>query len=100
MIEKSFQPYYEVTGLGEVTDPNIIYDLQYELNALQVYTNNEVTHVNELEFSGKTNDQPSQERLNFLLDPAVDRVHSDLTEDQQEDFKRAATKYLRTYQFI
>src|SRR5690625_2974781 len=99
-IEQSFQPYYEVTGLGEVTDPNVLYDLQYELNALQVYTNNEVTHVNELEFSGKTNDQPSQERLNFLLDPAVDRFKSDLTEDQQEDFKRAATKYLRTYQFI
>src|SRR5699024_7807334 len=30
-IQEAFQDYYEVTGLSDVTDPNILYDLQYEL---------------------------------------------------------------------
>src|SRR5690625_3021697 len=99
-IEKAFQPYYEVTGLGEITDPNILYDLQYELNAMQVYTSTEVNQVNELEFTGKLKDKRAQGRLNSLIDPAKDRFENDLTEEQQEDFKSAATKYLRTYQFV
>src|SRR5699024_6355020 len=72
-IKESFQRYYEVTGLSEVTDPNLLYDLQYELEAMQVYTSTEVNQVNELEFSGKANDKRSQVRLNAFLDPAVDR---------------------------
>ncbi|HZW68890.1 MAG TPA: hypothetical protein VFF20_09870 [Pseudogracilibacillus sp.] len=70
-VEKSIQddPEYEVTGLSEVTDPNILYDLQYELNAGQVYTSTEVNQVNELEFSEKINDKRAQSRLNYLLDP-------------------------------
>src|SRR5699024_6110528 len=70
-VEKSIQddPEYEVTGLSEVTDPNILYDLQYELNAGQVYTSTEVNQVNKLEFSEKINDKRAQSRLNYLLDP-------------------------------
>src|SRR5690625_5932 len=99
-IQNAFQPYYEVTGLGEVTDLNILYDLQYELNAMQIYTSTEVEQVNELEFSGKLNDKRAQQRLNSFIDPAKDRFEKDLTKEQQEDFKSATTKFLRTYQFV
>ncbi len=37
-IKDSFQPYYETTGLEEVTDPNILYDLQAELEPYQIFT--------------------------------------------------------------
>src|SRR5690625_5635358 len=57
VIQQSFQPYYEVTGLSDVTDPNILYDLLYELDAMQVYTNREVNQVSELEFSDKLKDK-------------------------------------------
>lgn len=99
-IEEAFQPYYEVTGLGEVTDPNILYDLQFELNAMQVYTSTEVNQVSELEFTGKLADKRAQQRLNSLIDPAKDRFEKDLTADEQENFKSAVTKFLRTYQFV
>src|SRR5690625_3274808 len=99
-IKEAFQPYYEVTGISEATDPNILYDLQYELNAMQVYTSIEIDQVNELEFSGKAGDRRAQIRLNAFLDPAVDRFKHDLTEEQQETFKRSVTKFVRTYQFI
>src|SRR5699024_9738894 len=77
-----------------------LYDLQYELEAMQVYTSTEVNQVNELEFSGKANDKRSQVRLNAFLDPAVDRFEHDLEEEEQEAFKSAVTKFVRTYQFI
>ena len=99
-IRDAFQPYYEVTGLSEVTDPNLLYDLQYELNAIQVYTSSEVKQVNELEFSGKLKDKRAQARLNSLLDPAMDRFEKELTEEEQEAFKSSVTKYIRTYQFV
>src|SRR5699024_5523752 len=47
-IKEAFQPYYEVTGISEVTDPNVLYDFQYELDAMQVYSLQEVQQVNEL----------------------------------------------------
>lgn len=99
-IKEAFQPYYEVTGISEITDPNILYDLQYELNAMQVYTSTEVDQVNKLEFSGKLKDKRVQARLNSLIDPAVDRYKHDLKEEQQDAFKRSVTKFVRTYQFI
>src|SRR5699024_5630916 len=80
--------------------PNILYDLQYELNAMQVYTSTEVDQVNELEYSGRLNDKRAQVRLNSLIDPAVDRFKNDLTEEQQDTFKSTVTKFVRTYQFV
>jgi type I restriction enzyme R subunit len=41
-IQEAFQAYYEVTGLSDVTDPNILYDLQYELDSMQVYQQSEI----------------------------------------------------------
>src|SRR5699024_8081325 len=67
---------------------------------MQVYTTSEVEQVNEIEFSGKLKDKRAQARLNSLLDPAVDRVEKELTEEQQEAFKSSVTKYIRTYQFV
>ncbi|MFB4165468.1 type I restriction endonuclease subunit R [Alteribacillus sp. JSM 102045] len=100
-IQQAFQTYYEVTGLDEVTDPNILYDVQHELDAMQVYTEEELEAVSNLEFS----DHPSkntkiQTKLNSFLDPAVERFKSELNEEQQEQFKSAATKFVRTYSFV
>src|SRR5690625_337863 len=99
-IQASFQPYYEVTGLSDVTDPNILYDLQYQLDAMQVYTSSEVNVVSELEFHNKLKDKRAQERLNPILDQAKDRYEKDLTKEQQEQFKTSTTKFIRTYAFV
>lgn len=100
IIQASFQPYYEVTGLSDVTDPNILYDLLYELDAMQVYTTAEINAVSELEFSDKLKDNRAQERLNPILDQAVDRFKTELTEEQQDQFKSSTTKFIRTYSFV
>lgn len=100
VIQEAFQSYYEVTGLSDVTDPNILYDLQYELDAMQVYTTSEINAVSELEFKGKLKDKRAQERLNPILDQAVDRFDKELTEEQQDQFKSSASKFIRTYSFV
>lgn len=99
-IQKAFQPYYEVTGLESTTDPNLLYDLQQELDACQVYTEEEINQVCELEFSGKKKTTKTQEKLNSILDHAVNRFNKDLTQEQKDDFKGASTKFIRTYSFI
>jgi len=99
-IQKAFQPYYEVTGLEEVTDPNLLYDLHNELNAYQTYTNEEIEGVCELEFDGKKKTSRTQEKLNAILDYAVNRFNRELADEQKDDFKGTATKFVRTYSFV
>lgn len=99
-IQEAFQAYYEVTALSEVTDPNILYDLKFELDATQVYTTNELNVVSELQFQGKLKDTRNQAQLNPILDQATDRFKNDLTKELQDQFKSSATKFLRTYSFV
>lgn len=99
-IQRAFQPYYEVTGLESTTDPNLLYDLESELDACQVYTKEEIEEVCNLEFSEKRKTSKTQEKLNSILDKAVNRYNKELSKEQQEDFKGATTKFVRTYSFI
>ncbi|KMN72590.1 restriction endonuclease subunit R [Bacillus cereus] len=99
-IKDSFQPYYESTGLEEVTDPNILYDLQAELEPYQIFTEKEVQVVNELEIKGGFKKQTkAQTELNSWIDRGVDRFKN-LEEEEKGAFKAATTKFVRTYAFI
>lgn len=100
-IQDAFQTYYEVTGLGEKTDPNILYDLQNELDAMQVYTNEEVDTIANLEYGDQSAKSARfQGKLNAALDPGVERYKNELDEDVQEHFKSSAMKFVRTYAFV
>lgn len=99
-IKASFQPYYESTSLSEVTDPNILYDLQGELEPYQIFTEEEVHKVNEIELNGGIKKSTSaQTALNAEIDKGVERYKT-LSAEEQEAFKAAATKFTRTYGFI
>ncbi|WP_239710282.1 MULTISPECIES: type I restriction endonuclease [unclassified Mammaliicoccus] len=100
-IQEAFQMYYEVTGLGEVTDPSLLHDLQYELDAMQVYTEEEVDIIANLEYSEQSAKSARfQGKLNATLDIAVERYKNDLQDKKQEQFKSSAVKFVRTYAFI
>ncbi|MFS0878697.1 type I restriction endonuclease subunit R [Metabacillus niabensis] len=99
-IKASFQPYYESTSLSEVTDPNILYDLQGELEPFQIFTEEEVQKVNEIEINGGVKKSTSaQTVLNAEIDKGVER-YKNLSIEEKEAFKAAATKFTRTYGFI
>lgn len=100
-IQTAFQTYYEVTGLSEATDPNILYDVQHELDAMQVYTVEEIDTVADLVYSDQpTKSARNQGKFNAALDPGVQRFTTELDEDAQEHFKASAMKFVRTYAFI
>ncbi|MFK8795647.1 type I restriction endonuclease subunit R [Planococcus plakortidis] len=99
-IQASFQPYYEATILSETTDPNLLYDLQAEIDPYQVYTEEEVAAVNELEVvTGLKKSTKAQIELNAWIDKGVER-YKKLSEEEQETFKSTATKFIRTYGFV
>ncbi|NMI06729.1 type I restriction endonuclease subunit R [Paenibacillus sp. SZ31] len=99
-MKASFQPYYESTSLSEITDPNILYDMQAELELYQVFTEEEVQRVNELEvIGGAKKSSKAQAELNAVLDKGVERFKK-LSVEEQFTFKQAATKFTRTYGFI
>lgn len=100
VIKESFQPYYESTSLSEVTDPNILYDMQAEIEPYQVFTEDEVQQVNEIEVAGGvTKSTRAQTTLNAILDQGVERF-KDLSDEEQFAFKQIATKFTRTYGFV
>lgn len=99
-IQAAFQDYYEVTGIESTTDPNILYDLENELGNCQVYNEEEMNQVCDLEFSGGKKSDKAQEKLNAILDKAVDRFNKELDDEVKEQFKAAATKFIRTYSFV
>ena len=99
-IQQAFQPYYEVTNLERITDPNLLYDLQRELDAYQIYTEEEIDGVCKLEFSNRKKTAKTQEKLNSILDQSVRRYGRELNREEQDEFKGAAGKYIRTYSFI
>lgn len=41
-IFRAFKPYYDKTGLAEVSDPSKLETLKHELNQMQIYYWNEV----------------------------------------------------------
>ena len=97
-IRASFQPYYESTSLSKISDPNILYDMQAELEPYQVFTEEEVQKVNELEVTGGVK-KSTQAELNALLDKGVERFKK-LSGEEQFTFKQVATKFIRTYGFV
>src|SRR5579883_2078863 len=93
-IQQSFQPYYEKTLLSQSTDPNLLYDLQAELAAFDLYTEDEVNRFAELYFNPKS----TQDKLQAALAPAVERFQ-DATPQEQHDFRHKLNHYARTYAF-
>ncbi|PNQ80777.1 type I restriction endonuclease subunit R [Paenibacillus sp. F4] len=99
-IQASFQPYYELTSLSEITDPNILYDMQSEIEPYQVFTEEEIQKVNEIEVTGGvTKSTKAQTQLNAVLDKGVER-YKKLSVEEQLVFKQVATKFTRTYSFV
>jgi len=95
VIQKSFQPYYEKTLLSEATDPNLIYDLERQLEEFHVYERREIQDFSHLFFDPKS----TQDQLYAFLAPIVDR-YKDLVKEERPDFKGKLTDYIRLYSFL
>ncbi len=68
-IRESFEPYYKTATLTDVSDPNMIFDLQLKLDSNNIYTQNEVEQFAEAYFDPKG----MQEAMSAAVKPAADR---------------------------
>jgi len=100
-IKISFQPYYELTGITEKSDPNRLYDLKSKIEEKQIIWQSEVDNFAEQYF--KNPDMHSKKihsLLNAYIDPAVDRFKVLETEEEQEDWKHSLLSFTRAYSFL
>ena len=94
-ILESFLPYYRTAALEEVTDPNIIHELQIKLDKVGVYFQTEVEAFAQAFFDPKR----KQAGLHLHLKPAADRF-KELEDEDAEQFRKDLTTFLRMYDFL
>lgn len=109
-ILNSFQPYYELTTVEEVSDPNHLYDLKTEIEKAQVIWQSEIDNFCNVFFkSAKLLSANEQRKLDAYIDPAVERYkvlpeetqQGDVVYDiSQENFKHTLQTFTRTYSFL
>jgi type I restriction enzyme, R subunit len=94
-IQKAFEPYYEKTFLNESTDPNLLYDLENRIEEFHYFSNKDLDKFAKVYFSSKG----TQDKLNNILRPVVDRYDS-AEEKDQVVFRAAVNDFVRLYSFI
>jgi type I restriction enzyme, R subunit len=73
-IYKAFKPYYEVTDIGEMPDPQQLYTLQHELKESPVINPADIGQFCEIWFRNRRDSTPGEHKqLNAILDQAVER---------------------------
>ena len=99
-IQEAFKPYYQATIVEEVTEPNLLYDIESHLHAYGIYLKDELDRFNNIYFKPKDKKTSKDGAiLNHLIDLAVERFKK-LDEQQKQDFSSQATKFIRLYSFI
>lgn len=68
-IKEAFEPYYSTAALTDVTDPNLIFELQMKLDAHDIYTHAEVEQFAHAYFDPKG----TQEAMSAAVKPAAER---------------------------
>jgi type I restriction enzyme R subunit len=92
---ESFLPYYRTATLENVTDPNIVHELQIKLDKAGVYYPAEIEGFAEAFFDPKR----KQAGLHAWLKPAADRFR-ELDEEQQGQFRKDLGTFVRMYDFL
>jgi len=99
-IQRSFQPYFRQTIIGETADPHRLYELQHELEAAQVFSSAEVDGFCEAFYTPKSKQTASEQaRMYGYLDPGVDRFRA-LEEEAQEEFRSALKAFVNLYAYL
>jgi len=76
-ILEAFQPYYEVTAVGDQADPHQLYALQDALAAFGIFHEDEVDAFCRIFFKPKASQSASDHaQMNAILDPAITRFNA------------------------
>ena len=104
-IVDAFSPYYEVTTLADVTDPNIVHDTERKISVVGIYEASEVHALVDDYLIKKGNSA-----LERWIKPAVDRhdvrqreaveAGDTATVDELAMFRKDVNTYVKQYDFL
>lgn len=95
-IEADFQDYYGESTLDRGTDPQKLYNMKFEVEALGVFTPEEVNEFAELFVIQKA---PGQ-KISPLFSKIIQGRFSKLKEKEQTSFRDALKRYVTQYSFV
>jgi type I restriction enzyme, R subunit len=98
-IQAAFRPYYEVTGLEAVSDPNQIYELEGRLFKFGILDRGEIERFAQTFYKGPL-DGADRARLEGLVRHAVARFETEDDGGRQEEFRQLVRSYMRFYSFV
>lgn len=98
-IQAAFRPFFEVTELAAVSDPNQIYELEGRLKTFGIIDGAEVERFAETFYRGALTSQ-DRIRLEGLVRQAVARFKQEDDEGRQEEFRQLLKSYARFYSFL
>lgn len=94
-IQSAFEVYYDRTALATETDPNLLYDIQYQLEDFELYTDTDVDNFARIYYDPKA----TQDKLHAILVPVIDRYQA-TAEEEQFAFRNQLKDFVRLYAFI
>ena len=100
-IQNAYKPYFETTQIDNVTDPNVVNDLLYQLHEYGIYHKEEIDEFVELFYKEKrTHSQNSM--MDNIMDKGVERYCYLEEEDEKcaDEFKKKCQKYITFYNFL
>ena len=95
-IQNDFQNYYQSTILDQGTDKQKLYNLKYEIEKADVFTNDEVINFIEMFVRKKV----KSEVLSPFFKRIVDEGYIPLSDEDKDKFRKLVIKYVRQYSFI
>lgn len=97
-IQAAFKPYYEEAYIQEETDPNLIFDVQYQIESHPIYYEEEMEEFCTI-YMDSSQEKHKLGLMNRELDKAVDRFR-ELELEEQEIFRSKSLRLIRLYDFL
>ena len=98
-IQEAFQPFYQETSISQEVNADLIYKLQKELHAYNLYSANDIEAFCNIYYSGKKQDNTMMGKMSSALKPIADRYEK-LSPDERYNFRRQVRSYIKWYGYI
>jgi len=98
-IQNAFRPFFEVTSVEAISDPNQVYELESRLFSFAYLDQGEIGRFADSYFRGQLTGS-DRSRLEGLVREAVGRFVADEDEGRQEEFRQLLKSFMRFYSFV
>lgn len=95
-IKLGYQDFFQTTYLDKETDKQKLYNLKYEIEQFDVFTNEEIEFFADLFVVKKV----KSEKLSSFFKRIVDERYIPLQKKDKEVFRKQLNRYIRQYSFI